>query len=505
MNNCPKAIKYTHIALLILGAMVFASVSLSGNIWFDECYSVAAVSQSVADMPGILLDDVHPFLYYIMLKAVSLLTGGSLVAMRLFSALGMWTLALAGYTHVRKYFSEKAGLLFTLFVLISPASIKYACEVRMYAWGVVFVFFSALYAYLSVRDNFTCRRHGVLFVIFSVAAAYMHYYGLVAVCVINAFVIVACILRKASVKSLVLHAACELLLYVPGAVIFLIQGTRVAAGDYWIRVKYPDVLIQTMSYSLTGGDSYWDVYMKEDVYNIVVGVAVVLFILAAACVIWSVVKHRSEDKAAIPASLALGVFAGVVAAGLAVSVFKEFYYVRYSMLMHGLLMAFLAYAASKIRLKSLLAVLIAVIVLSSAVVMIPFYGALYNGDAAGAKETLTEAFADGDVLVYNQLTPGSVVTRMLPQAEQYFYSPKMEEYPRAYTAFEPSLVTVADVSDLPFEIEGRLWVMVDDGGSEKFMKALREAYPELEVEDELRVSIKYRNNNFRFFICDVNG
>ena len=34
-----------------------------------------------------------------MLKAVSLLTGGSLVAMRLFSALGMWTLALAGYTH----------------------------------------------------------------------------------------------------------------------------------------------------------------------------------------------------------------------------------------------------------------------------------------------------------------------------------------------------------------------------------------------------------------------
>ena len=505
MNDRSNLTKRIHIALLVMGAVIFASVSLSGNIWFDECYSVAAVSHSVFEMPKILLDDVHPFLYYVLLKAVSLLTGGNFTAMRLFSALGMWTLALAGYTHVRAHLSEKAGLLFTLFTIISPASIKYACEIRMYSWGAVFVFFSAFYAYLSVKNNFSSRRHGILFVIFSVAAAYMHYYGLVTVCVINAFVIVGTVIRKVSVKSLILHAASELALYIPGAVIFLIQVSRVAAGEYWIRVKYPDVLLQTMSYSLTGGDSYWDTYMSSAIFNTIVGIATLLFLLTAAGIVYSVIKHRNDDKSALPAALALGVFVGVVACGLVVSIFKEFYYVRYSMLMHGLLLFALAYAASRIKYKSALAAVIAGVTVASAAVMIPFYGAMYNGDAANAKAALSEAFKEGDVLVYNQLTPGSVVTRMLPEAEQYFYSPKMEAYPRAYTAFEPSLTTVADADDLPRDIDGRLWVMVDEWGSEKFMATLYDTYPSLEITDEFRVSIKYRNNNFRFFICNING
>ena len=229
-----------------------------------------------------------------------------------------------------------------------------------------------------------------------------------------------------------------------------------------------------------------------------------LFLAALAVVIYSAVKRNKEDKAQLPATLALGVFAGVVACGLAVSIFKEFYYVRYSMLMHGLILLVFAYAASKIKYKALTALVLTVVTVSAVAVMIPFYGVMYNGDAARAESALSEAFKDGDVLVYDRLTPGSVVTYLLPDAEQYFYSPKMMSYPRAYTAFAPELNTVADVDMLPGNIDGRLWVMVDEWGSESLMDALRERYPDLEVTDEFKVSIKYRNNNFRFFICDLS-
>ena len=148
--------------------------------------------------------------------------------------------------------------------------------------------------------------------------------------------------------------------------------------------------------------------------------------------------------------------------------------------------------------------MLTVVTVSAVAVMIPFYGVMYNGDAARAESALSEAFKDGDVLVYDRLTPGSVVTYLLPDAEQYFYSPKMMSYPRAYTAFAPELNTVADVDMLPGNIDGRLWVMVDEWGSESLMDALRERYPDLEVTDEFKVSIKYRNNNFRFFICDLS-
>lgn len=89
MNNGSFTEKRIHIALLVLAAVIFALFSINTNIWFDECYSLAAVSHDISELPGVLMDDVHPFLYYFMLKAVFVVCGGSVIAMRLFSALGM--------------------------------------------------------------------------------------------------------------------------------------------------------------------------------------------------------------------------------------------------------------------------------------------------------------------------------------------------------------------------------------------------------------------------------
>lgn len=496
-----KMIKRMHVSVLILGAVIFALASINGNVWFDECYSIAAVSGSIAEMPSVLTDDVHPFLYYFMLKLAHVLTGGSLVAMRLFSALGMWLLGFAGYTHVRRYVSEKAGLLFSFFCYVLPASVKYAGEIRMYSFGALFVFFSAFYAFICIREGMASRKHCVYFVISSVAAAYMHYYGLVTVCVINAFFLVGAIITKTKARRVIACAASELLMYVPGAVVFLIQSTRVAAGDYWIRVKYPDVLVQTVSYAYAGGDSPWDCYMSTPLFTAVTVVSCVLFVLAVAVIIYSLYKR---EESALFGALALGVFLGVVGAGLAVSVFKEFYYVRYTMLPYGLLILAYAYAASRIDRKLITSALCVLLVAVSAVVNVPFFAAMHNGDFGNVSETLNAEFADSDVFVFGALTPGSVVSYMLDGERQYFVNEDIEEYPRAYTAFN-AFETVPDFESLPDDIHGRIWLLVQDYNEEELTELLEARYTDAERVDELYLSVLYRHNDFKFVIYNTEG
>lgn len=495
-------VKRVHIGVLVLAAVVFALFSINTNIWFDECYSLAAVSHDIQDLTSVLIDDVHPFLYYFMLKAVSLVCGGSVVAMRLFSAFGMWLLCLAGYTHIRRYVSPRMGLFFSLFCALSPAGVKYATEIRMYSFGALFVFFSAFYAYLAVKGGMKSKKDCILFVAFSVCAAYMHYYGLVTVCVINAFFIIGAIVKKVKALPVAACALAELLLYVPGFIVFLTQSTRVAAGDYWITVEYPDVLFQTMAYAYTGSDSPWDAYMTYPVFITVFIIGCVLFCAAVITVIYGVKK---KDKEAVTAILALGVFCGVVAMGLAVSLFKEFYYVRYSMLVHGLLLAVYAYAASRIRKKQVTGALCVLLSALFAVVMVPFLKAVHNGDFARAEKELNDAFGDDDILVFGALTPGSAVSYMLDGEEQYFVSPDMEEYPRAYTAFEPKLVTVPDFESLPDSVTGKVWLLVQDYNEEKLTGKLEARYPEAERSEVVELSVLYRNNNFKFIVYTFGG
>lgn len=506
-----RTVKYIHIFILVFCAVLFALSSINTNIWFDECYSVAAVSNDISDTVGILTDDVHPFLYYFMLKALTVFTGDSIIAMRLFSALGMWLLCLTGYTHVRRYISEPMGLFFSLFCAVSPASVKYAGEIRMYSFGALFVFLAAFYAYLTVRDT-SRRRFPILFVIFSVCAAYTHYYGLVTVCVINAFFIVGGIVKRLRARHIILCAAAQLALYGYGFAVFLTQSTRVAGGDYWIRVKYPDVLFQTFSYIFTGSDSPWDSYMNTLPYAVVCSIGCTLCVVSAVVLVLGVRRARNaetaerDSTAARFAALAFGVFCGVVGAGLAVSVFKEFYYVRYTMLCHGLLLAFYAYAATRIRRRTLTGAVCALLCASSVTVCLPFFRAMHNGDFARESEVLREAFDAKDVLIFDRITPGAVLSYMLDgEGLVYFVNDELDAYPRSYTAFADSFETVGSVESLELSTDDGARAFVLCEGEGELTSAFEREFPNAEYVGELSLSVLYRHNNFRLLIYEFDS
>lgn len=130
-------IKILHILILILGSIFIGVTIFHTNIWFDESYSVALARHSFSEIWTIGGNDVHPILYYFILHVLNLIFGNNIIIYRLFSALTIALLGIIGYTHIRKDFGEKVGILFSFLVFFLPVSSMYAGEIRMYTLGML--------------------------------------------------------------------------------------------------------------------------------------------------------------------------------------------------------------------------------------------------------------------------------------------------------------------------------------------------------------------------------
>lgn len=106
-----KKLKIIHIIILVIGAIFMIGSGLHTNIWFDETYTVGLVNHSFVDIAKIGAADVHPLFYYMFAKFFTLFTGNSIISLRMFSVIGMICLSLLGYTHIRKDFGEKTGII----------------------------------------------------------------------------------------------------------------------------------------------------------------------------------------------------------------------------------------------------------------------------------------------------------------------------------------------------------------------------------------------------------
>ena len=77
--------KKKHIVLIIIGIIFILLPAFHTNIWYDESYTIAMVRHSFSDIWQIGSNDVHPVLYYFLLKFINLIFGESILLYRLFS------------------------------------------------------------------------------------------------------------------------------------------------------------------------------------------------------------------------------------------------------------------------------------------------------------------------------------------------------------------------------------------------------------------------------------
>ena len=246
-----KEMKKLHIIILIIGSLFVLASIFHTNIWFDEAYSVGMANQSLIDIWKIGGNDVHPVLYYWMLRIVSLLTGGSILAYRIFSAIPIILLGLIGFTHIRKDFGNKTGILFSFLCYFLPIMAVNANQIRMYSWAILIVTILAIYSYRIYLGN-SEKKNWIIFGISSLASIYIHYYGLMAAGLINLFLLIYFIKNKKwkELKNQIVIGIIQVALYIPWLIYLLAQMKHVSKG-FWIDSEQ-NKLLQIVGFQMEG-------------------------------------------------------------------------------------------------------------------------------------------------------------------------------------------------------------------------------------------------------------
>lgn len=190
------------LSVIMLGKSLM--LCFSSDIWYDELFTVGMIEHSYGDLIALTARDVHPPLYYCIVKLIVelcklLVPEANIVALtKIISVLPYFILLVYSVTFIRKRFGILTGGLFLFCVIAMPQLSAYTVEIRMYSWALLFV----TAAYLHTYGIMTCLReemsdigdeshkilvkrkvqsHYIALVLYGLAAAYTQYFACVAV------------------------------------------------------------------------------------------------------------------------------------------------------------------------------------------------------------------------------------------------------------------------------------------------------------------------------------
>ncbi len=141
---------------ILAGLLIFSVITLltitKFSIWFDEAFGAYMIKFSFFDIARYTAADVHPPLFYWLLKIWSMVFGNSELALRSTSLLFGCIAIIFGYLLTNKLFGKKAARLSLLFMVLSPMLVRYSQEARMYTM-VMAIATSATYILVCATEN----------------------------------------------------------------------------------------------------------------------------------------------------------------------------------------------------------------------------------------------------------------------------------------------------------------------------------------------------------------
>lgn len=206
------------------------------SVWADEAYTFSLIRHNYREICRITAADVHPPLYYLILKLFIQPFGYNLICAKLVSIIPYMFIILFGGYQFRKLFDEKTAILFMHFFPLFPLGCVYAVEVRMYSLAAAFVFANGVYAYRCFKDKENGMMNWGLFILFGIGAAYTHYYAFVSVGVIYGLLCVAIVVKKKKKFVMWITAvAFSIAAYLPWLKSFAEQLDYKVKHEYWIE------------------------------------------------------------------------------------------------------------------------------------------------------------------------------------------------------------------------------------------------------------------------------
>lgn len=442
-------LKQWHIAVIVIGIIFVSLGAFHSNLWFDESYSVGLARHTFGEIWSIGGHDVHPILYYWMLRIVYLMTGGTIMAYRIFSVIPIAIMIILGYTHIRKDFGEKTGFIFSFLSAFLSEMAQYAIEIRMYSWAILAVTILALYAYRLTKEDNT--KNWIIFGLSSLASIYLHYYGLMAAGLINVFLLIYLIVkrRKKGIIFIISFGILQGLAYLPWLVNFATQLSNVSSG-YWIGFSFPKTPMELLSSQLAG-------YVKTSDYTGLL-VPTVLALELYAYMIYKTYKYAKakEDLNSFKWSVIV-YFAVILAAIIITALMKtSILYYRYLFVITGLYIFAVSFILGKEENKIEIVAILSVIAILGVYNNIVMMKDNYDYSNQEPIKYLNENVKEGDTIVYADFGGGSVVAVQFADNQVYFYNADNWGVEEAYKAFGPNY-EVKVTKDFIDNCSNRVW------------------------------------------------
>ena len=398
------------LIVIIMAGLVYFTGIAHESIWFDEAFSYKVASHSPGEILGLMTTDNHPPLYYLLLSLVMSIFGNSVWALRLPSVIGAVGLVSLGAGPVRRIFGNRTAFIYAGVVLLTQVVLIYAHEARMYSPASFCVTASALYGYLAVKYN----RRGDWFVfgLASLAAAYLHYYGLMASFFMHLLIFLWLLFKKREyLRSYLVTGAAVTVGYLPWLV-FLYRQVNMVNKGFWIpavtRQGILNAMIQPFAYkdsSLPSAPAMTNALVFSAIL-IVVGLVIA--------------KIKAGDE------WTFGVFALVTLLCCFISpilislVSSPIFYARYVTILNGLFLLLLSLGISLLPGKWLLQVAaLGLFAFANVPTMRNVYTQSFNPPMNQAAEYLKNEIQPGDPIVTSELLSMGPAVYYLPQTVHY--------------------------------------------------------------------------------------
>jgi mannosyltransferase len=241
-------------ALAVVLALA-AALRLAGlgheSFWYDEAVTHFNVRLPLPEIVGgVIARDVSPPLYFLLLALWAKVFGTSEAALRAPSALGGLAAVVLVHHAARRLAGERVALLAAALMAISPVSVRFAQEARMY--GLMVPLAAAALALLARELDRPAPRAWLPLALVNLALAYTHVFGLFAPAL--AFVAVWRALGFADARRFALVQAPLLALFVPWVGVMADQA-RARSGAFWIGA--PDLgSVHFLAFTFSGGSPF---------------------------------------------------------------------------------------------------------------------------------------------------------------------------------------------------------------------------------------------------------
>ena len=477
-------LKYLHIAIIIIGILFISLSIFHTNMWFDESYSVAMARHSFAEIWQIGGNDVHPIFYYFCLHILYLMFGGNVIIYRIFSTFTIALLGIIGYTHIRKDFGEKTGLLFSFLTLFLPVASQYSGEIRMYSLGMLLGTIMAIYAYRIYKGE-NKKTTYIFFGLSSLLVAYTHYYGLMLAGIINLLLFIFLVKnrkeRKNDLIKFIVTAAIQVVLYVPWLVCFLIQIKNVSSG-FWISLSFPGTLYEILTMQYKGNLPFQPIILTTIFYSYLT---------------YLVVKTNEEDRK--PATWCFMIYIAIILIALFVSLCMQSVILlyRYLLIITGIFIFALAFFMAKETKICRTMTICAIILIMSIYSNVISIKEAYNNENREFVTYIDSQIQDGDIVIYSNAINGAVVTTEISQKHDnisYFYDKENWNVEEAYKAFAPYMEIKDTLNEILDNYSGRVWI-IEAGNTHDLLNEIAEKYNINKIEDR-QFTNKYKNYQY---------